>query len=79
MTIFGYGRILEIDLSSGKIVKKDIEADFARKYIGGMGFGCKILFDEVGPDVEPLGPDNILVFANGPLTGTQAPCSGRTE
>jgi aldehyde:ferredoxin oxidoreductase len=44
-----------------------------------MGFGCKILYDEVGIDTDTLGPDNIVIFANGPLTGTKAPSSGRTE
>ena len=79
MTLYGYGKILDVDLAAGRIEKQDVNPEFARKYIGGMGFSCKILFDEVGPDVDPLGPDNILVFANGPLTGTGAPCSGRVE
>ena len=79
MTVYGYGCILDVDLSSGKIAKKDISQDFAKQYIGGMAFGCKILFDEVRPGTDPLGPGNVIVFANGPLTGTKAPCSGRTE
>ncbi len=79
MSPYGYGKILDIDLSTGKVVKRDIDPEFAKKYIGGMGFSIKILYDEVGPEVDPLGPDNIVIFANGPLTGTQAPCSGRIE
>ena len=79
MVIYGYGKTLEVDLSTGDIVRRDIAPQFAQQYIGGMGFGCKILYDEVGPDVEPFSPDNIIVFANGPLTGTHAPCSGRAE
>ncbi|MFC2059825.1 aldehyde ferredoxin oxidoreductase family protein [Chloroflexota bacterium] len=79
MALYGYGKILNVDLSTGDIVKKDIDPKFAREFIGGMGFSCKILYDEVGPDVDPLGPDNIVIFANGPLNGTHAPCSGRTE
>lgn len=79
MRLGGYGKVLEIDLSSGQIKQKDIDPQFARDYIGGMGFGVKILFDEVGPEVDPLSPANIIVFANGPLTGTRTPCSGRTE
>jgi aldehyde:ferredoxin oxidoreductase len=79
MTIYGYGKILEVDLSAREMVKGAISSQFAREYIGGMGFGCKILYDEVGPDVDPLGSDNIVVLANGPLTGTHAPCGGRTE
>ena len=79
MVLYGYGRILEIDLSTGKIVKKDIDPKFARQFIGGMGFSCKIIYDEVRPDVDPFGPDNMVIFANGPLTGTHVPCAGRTE
>ncbi len=79
MVTYGYGKILDVDLSTGKIIKKDIDPKFAQKFVGGMGFSCKILYDEVGTDVGPLDPDNIVIFAVGPLTGTFAPCSGRTE
>ena len=79
MVLYGYGKILDVDISNGKIEKREIDPDFARKFIGGMGFSCKILYDEVGTNVDPLSPDNIVIFANGPLTGTSAPCSGRTE
>ena len=74
-----YGKILEVDLSGGRITKRAIEPEFAHRFMGGMGFSCKILYDEAGPDVDPLGPGNVIVFANGTLTGTSAPCSGRTE
>ncbi|MBI4332662.1 MAG: aldehyde ferredoxin oxidoreductase family protein [Chloroflexi bacterium] len=77
--LYGYGKILEVDLATKEIVRRRVDAQFAQQYIGGMGFSSRILFDEVGPEVDPLGPDNIVVFANGPLTGTHAPCSGRTE
>ena len=79
MVLYGYGKILEVDLSTGNINSRDIDPEFAQKFVGGMGFGCKILYDEVGPDIDPFEPRNIVVFANGPLTGTQAPCSGKTE
>ena len=58
MVLYGYGKILEIDLSTGSIIKRDTDPGFAHEYIGGMGFGCKILYDEVGPDVDPFGPEN---------------------
>ncbi len=77
--LYGYGKILDVDLLTGEIVKRDVAPQFAQDYIGGMGFSCKILYDEVGPTVDPFSPDNIVIFANGPLTGTHAPCSGRTE
>ena len=79
MVLPGYGRILDVDLSTGSIQKKEMDPCFAEGYIGGMGFGCKILYDQVGTNVDPLSPENILIFANGPLTGTRTPCSGRTE
>ena len=75
----GYGQILDIDLASGKIDKKDIDVELARKYIGGVGFGCKFLYDEVGPNVDPLSPENIVIFAIGPLTGSRVPGGSRTE
>ena len=56
MTLFGYGKILEVNLSSGDMTRRETDPQFARNYIGGMGFSCKILYDEVGPYVAPLGP-----------------------
>jgi len=48
-----------------------------RAFVGGNGFAAKWLFDELKPGIDPLSPDNILIFATGPLTGTAFPCSGR--
>jgi aldehyde:ferredoxin oxidoreductase len=79
MVHYGYRKVLEIDLATGNAKTRDIPAEFAREFLGGMGFSSNILYDEVKPDVDPLSPDNIIIFANGPLTGTHAPCSGRTE
>jgi len=79
MEVHGYGKILDIDLSSGRITEREVAAEFGRRFLGGRGFGHKLLYDEVGPDVDPYSPENIVVFANGPLTGTGAPCGGRTE
>jgi len=74
----GYaGRYLRADLSSGKITIHELEKELPRYYIGGVGFCAKILWDEVGPDTKPLNPDNVLVFATGPLTGTFFHSSGR--
>ncbi len=74
-----YGKTLNVNLTTGEIIQSDTESDFARNYIGGMGFGGRILFEEVDPEIDPLSDDNIVIFANGPLTGTHTPCSGRTE
>ena len=69
--MFAYEKILDINLSSGRIVQKEIDTGFARKYIGGMGFSCKILFDEIGTDVTHSGPA-ILLSTPTVLTGPSA-------
>lgn len=79
MVLYGYGKVLDVNLSTRKILKRNIERQFAQEFIGGMGFSCKILYDEVRTEVDPFSPENIVIFANGPLTGTATPCSGRTE
>ena len=68
--------VARVDLSGGDINYESIDQDDAEKYIGGRGLGVKYVFDQ-GPDVDPEGPENLLAFTNGPLTGTQAPMSGR--
>jgi aldehyde:ferredoxin oxidoreductase len=68
--------IARVDLSSGDIKYHGIDDEDAKKYIGARGLGVKYVFDQ-GPDVDPLGEDNLLAFMNGPLTGTQTVMSGR--
>jgi len=76
--MFGWkGKILRIDISQGKYSVEDMPFDLARDYIGGRGMGVKILFDEINPRIDPLSPENKLIFATGPLTGTGAPAGGR--
>lgn len=76
-TLGGYAdRIARIDLTTGTVTYESIPDDWARKYIGGRGLGVKYVFEN-GPQVDPLSPDNILCFMNGPLTGTEANMSGR--
>lgn len=77
MTLGGYAqRVAHIDLSSGQVDYKPIPEDWARKYIGARGVGVKYVFEN-GPEVDPLSPDNILCFMNGPMTGTEMNLSGR--
>jgi aldehyde:ferredoxin oxidoreductase len=71
------GTVLRIDLASGKIVKEPLDPAMARDYVGGRGMAVKILMDELKIDCDPLGPDNMLIFINGPLSVTGALCSGR--
>ena len=74
----GYaGRLLRVDLSSGKTWVESLDEARARRYLGGRGLGARILMDEVPAGSDPLGPENRLVFAMGPLAGTFAPGSGR--
>jgi aldehyde:ferredoxin oxidoreductase len=71
-----HDHIARIDLSDGDVAYEGIDEEDAKKYIGARGLGVKYVFDQ-GPDVDPLGPDNLLAFMNGPLTGTQVTMSGR--
>jgi aldehyde:ferredoxin oxidoreductase len=76
--IGGYiGKILNVDLSSGILTDVPLDGNTARKFLGGKGLGLKIIYDSFKSDVDPLGPDNILVFATGPATGTPFPTGGR--
>ena len=69
--MYGYnGRILRVDLSTGTVTTETFGKDFARMYLGGNGFAARLVYDTVPADANPLGPDNALVFAVGPMTDT---------
>ncbi|HEX9015512.1 MAG TPA: aldehyde ferredoxin oxidoreductase family protein [Chloroflexota bacterium] len=69
----GYmGRLLWVDLSSGKITEEAPDETIARDFIGGYGLGAKLLFDRQKAHVDPLGPENTLGILTGPLTGSPA-------
>ena len=75
---FGYhGRILRVNLSDKKIMIETPEDIFYRRYLGGAGLLAYYLLKEVPPAADPLGPENRLIFACGPLTGAPLPGSGR--
>jgi aldehyde:ferredoxin oxidoreductase len=77
-TMFGWnGRILRVNLGKKKAVVDGYGAELAKNYLGGRGFAVKILWDELRPGIDPLSPDNKLVFAAGPLTGFALPSSGK--
>lgn len=71
------GKIIRVDLTSGKITKEPLNMKDARAFIGARGLAAKMLFDEVDPNIDALSPENKLFFAAGPLTGTFAPNVGR--
>jgi len=75
--LFGYaGRILHIDLSTGKVETEPLREDLAKKYIGGIGLGMRLFLDHSKPGVDPFSPENPLILATGPLSGTMAPTGG---
>ncbi len=71
------GTILRVDLTRGTAKLEITDRKLVREFIGARGLGAKIIFDEVDPAADPLGPENKIVFAPGPLTGTFAPSGGR--
>ena len=74
----GYtGEMLRIDLSSESIKTEELDMDLAEKFLGGRGLGVKLLYDELEPKTDPLSPDNKMVIATGPVTGTGTPTAGR--
>ncbi len=76
--IHGYTQVrLNVDLTTGKIEKSEMSKEFCRDWIGGYGFGAKVLWDELKPGVDPLGPENVLVYAHGPFPTTILPTSSK--
>ncbi|MFZ7127465.1 MAG: aldehyde ferredoxin oxidoreductase family protein [Desulfobacterales bacterium] len=71
------GKILRVNLSEGKVAEATLDREMARAFIGGRGFGIHTLLNELDPMCHPLAPENILVMAAGPLTGTKAPTGAR--
>ena len=71
------GKLLRVDLTKGEWKVEELDQKLAAKFIGGRGLGSKILFDEIDPKIDPFSPNNKLIMATGPLTGTSAPCAGR--
>jgi aldehyde:ferredoxin oxidoreductase len=71
------GTILRVDLNRRRVRRQDLPKELAENFVGGRGFNSKILYDEVKPGIDPLGPENRLIFGTGPCTGTIVPCSGR--
>ena len=71
------GKTAFVDLTTGTVTIEPSDPDALRLFLGGRGLASKILYDRVGPEVEPLSPDNLLIFSIGPLGGTPWPTSGR--
>ena len=69
-------RILRVDLTAGKSWITPLPAGEMPLLLGGKGLGAWLLYNEQGAHVDPLGPENQLIFHTGPLTGTTAPTAG---
>ena len=72
------GHILRVNLTNKTHKKESLTEEFVRTWVGGRGFAAKILYDELKPGIDPLGPDNKLVVALGPISGIPAPNTGKT-
>ncbi len=74
----GYaGRVVRVDLNERKVFVEETNWELARQFIGGRGYGAKLLFDELPPGTDPLGPANKIILGTGPVTGTPVPRSVR--
>jgi aldehyde:ferredoxin oxidoreductase len=76
----GYGgSILRVNLTSGGIAKETTSPEMIRDYIGGRGFGAYLLYKEVPPKADPLGPENKLIVSSGPISGLLIPGAGKMD
>jgi aldehyde:ferredoxin oxidoreductase len=75
--LFGYaGRVLRVDLTTGKTRVEPLDEDIAKKYIGGIGLGMRLWLNNSKPSIDPFSPENPLVLALGPISGTMFPTAG---
>lgn len=70
-------RILRVNLTTRKVTTEDVDPKIARDYLGGRGWAIHYMYKEMDPAVDPLSPENMLIFATGPLTATPAPTGNR--
>ncbi len=73
------GKLLRVDLTSGKTSTEKIDEEILHKYLGGRGLGAYLVYTEVPPDTDPLEPENILAFCTGAMTGVRVPTGGRSS
>ena len=73
------GNMLTIDLTNHEVTRQLLAPEWLHTYIGARGFAARLLYDFTGPKTDPMGPENVVIIAAGPLTGTLAPASSRCE
>jgi aldehyde:ferredoxin oxidoreductase len=71
------GKLLRVNLTEQSFSVEPVREDWCRDYLGGRGLGARYLLEELDPTIDPLAPENKMIFANGPLTGTPVPCGAR--
>jgi len=77
--MFAYaGKILRVNLTTGKITTEPLSEKMAKDYIGGIGLGIRLLFDNSRPGADAFDPDNPLIYLTGPLSGTLGPTGGNS-
>ncbi len=74
-----WGKLLRVNLTNGTIKEEEIPEEKMKMFLGARGLGSKYLADEIDPKIDPLSPENKLIFAPGPLSGTTAPTGGRYD
>jgi len=76
MPFYGYGgKVLRVDLTERKFCIEELDRSWVKDVIGGRGANTRRLLEELDVDCDPLGPENLLIFGVGPLTGTLLPAS----
>ncbi len=76
--MFGYaGKRVNVNLTDGSIRTETLTEEFCESYIGGYGFGAKVLWDELKAGIDPLSPDNILIYATGPAQASLLPTASK--
>ena len=78
MSTYSETNILRVSLTNKTIHQDPLPAELISQYIGGRGLGVKLLYDNLSPGLDPLSPDNWLIFAVGPVASTPVPTSGRS-
>jgi aldehyde:ferredoxin oxidoreductase len=72
------GKILRVNLTTGKVSTEPLSEEMAKSYIGGIGLGIRLLMDNSKPGVDAFDPDNPIIYLTGPLSGTLGPTGGNS-
>jgi aldehyde:ferredoxin oxidoreductase len=72
-------RILNVNLTTGQVSTEEVSRRDLVRLLGGRGLAAKVLYERIPAGMDPLGPENVLIWSPGTLSGTSAPSSGRTS